>query len=101
MARITFDGRSADDALSPFDAAKDLLRHPRDHAGHRRAGTCASPRCSTCCSNSPEKLSTEVRALLATALHQVEYSRNPLHVHGRCGGRCGSRAASRSVPLAS
>src|SRR5262249_16870835 len=27
----------------------------------------------------PEKLSTEVRALLATALHQIEYSRNPLH----------------------
>ncbi len=78
MARITFDGRSADDALSPFDAAKDRSAIRAITLGTTRWYLRLTAVLDLLLER-PEKLSTEVRALLATALHQVEYSRNPLH----------------------
>lgn len=78
MARITFDGRSADDALSPFEAAKDRSAIRAITLGTTRWYLRLTAVLDLLLEH-PEKLSTEVRALLATALHQVEYSRNPLH----------------------
>jgi 16S rRNA (cytosine967-C5)-methyltransferase len=78
MARITFDGRSADDALSPFEAAKDRSAIRAITLGTTRWYLRLTAVLDLLLER-PEKLSTEVRALLATALHQVEYSRNPLH----------------------
>ena len=78
MARITFDGRSADDALSPFDAAKDRSAIRAITLGTTRWYLRVTAVLDLLLER-PEKLSTEVRALLATALHQIEYSRNPLH----------------------
>ena len=78
MARITFDGRSADDALSPFDTAKDRSAVRAITLGTTRWYLRVTAVLDLLLEN-PEKLSTEVRALLATALHQIEYSRNPLH----------------------
>lgn len=78
MARITFEGRSADDALTPFDAVKDRSAIRAITLGTTRwylRITAVLDRLL----ERPEKLSTEVRALLATALHQLEYSRNPAH----------------------
>jgi 16S rRNA (cytosine967-C5)-methyltransferase len=78
MARITFDGRSADDALSPFDAAKDRSAIRAITLGTTRWYLRVTAVLDLLLER-PEKLSTEIRALLATALHQIEYSRNPLH----------------------
>lgn len=78
MARITFDGRSADDALSPFDAAKDRSAVRAITLGTTRWYLRVTAVLDLLLDR-PEKLSTEIRALLATALHQIEYSRNPLH----------------------
>jgi 16S rRNA (cytosine967-C5)-methyltransferase len=79
MSRITFDGRSADDALSPFDAAKDRSAIRAITLGTTRWYLRVTAVLDLLLDH-PEKLSTEVRALLATALHQIEYSRNPVHV---------------------
>ena len=78
MSRITFDGRSADDALSPFDAAKDRSAIRAITLGTTRWYLRVTAILDLLLER-PEKLSTEVRVLLATALHQIEYSRNPLH----------------------
>lgn len=78
MARITFDGRSADDALSPFDSAKDRSAIRAITLGTARWYLRVTAVLDLLLER-PEKLSTEIRALLATALHQIEYSRNPLH----------------------
>ena len=78
MARITFDGRSADDALSPFDSAKDRSAIRAITLGTTRWYLRVTAVLDLLLER-PDKLSTEVRALLATALHQIEYSRNPLH----------------------
>lgn len=78
MARITFDGRSADDALSPFDAAKDRSAIRAITLGTARWYLRVTAVLDLLLER-PEKLSTEIRALLATALHQIEYSRNPPH----------------------
>jgi 16S rRNA (cytosine967-C5)-methyltransferase len=78
VARISFGGRTADDALSPFDAAKDRSAVRAITLGTvrwylRLVGVLDQ------LLERPEKLVPEIRALLATALHQIEYSRNPLH----------------------
>jgi len=78
MARISFDGRSADDALSPFDSAKDRSAIRAITLGTTRWYLRVTAVLDLLLDR-PEKLSTEIRALLATALHQIEYSRNPLH----------------------
>ena len=78
MSRITFDGRSADDALSPFDAAKDRSAIRAITLGTTRWYLRVTAILDLLLER-PEKLSTEIRVLLATALHQIEYSRNPLH----------------------
>ncbi len=78
MARITFDGRSADDALSPFEAAKDRAAVRAITLGTARWYLRITAVLDLLLER-PEKLSTEVRALLATAIHQLEYSRNPGH----------------------
>jgi 16S rRNA (cytosine967-C5)-methyltransferase len=78
MARITFDGRSADDALSPFDTAKDRPAVRAITLGTARWYLRVTAILDLLLER-PEKLSVEIRALLATALHQIEYSRNPLH----------------------
>jgi 16S rRNA (cytosine967-C5)-methyltransferase len=78
MARITFDGRSADDALAPFDTAKDRSAIRAITLGTARWYLRVTAVLDLLLER-PEKLSTEIRALLATALHQIEYSRNPLH----------------------
>ena len=78
MGRITFDGRSADDALSPFDTAKDRSAVRAITLGTTRWYLRVTAVLDLLLER-PEKLSTEVRALLATALHQIEYSRNPPH----------------------
>jgi 16S rRNA (cytosine967-C5)-methyltransferase len=78
MSRITFDGRSADDALSPFDAAKDRAAVRAITLGTTRWYLRLTAVLDLLLER-PEKLSTEVRVLLATALHQIEYSRNPVH----------------------
>jgi len=78
MARITFDGRSADDALSPFEAAKDRSAIRAITLGTTRWYLRVTAVLDLLLER-PEQLSTEIRALLATALHQIEYSRNPLH----------------------
>jgi 16S rRNA (cytosine967-C5)-methyltransferase len=78
VARISFSGRTADDALSPFDSATDRSAI--------RAITLGTVRWYLRLTNvldglleRPEKLVPEIRALLATGLHQIEYSRNPRH----------------------
>ena len=78
MARITFDGRSADDALAPFDTAKDRSAIRAITLGTTRWYLRVTAVLDLLLER-PEKLSTEIRALLATAIHQIEYSRNPLH----------------------
>jgi 16S rRNA (cytosine967-C5)-methyltransferase len=78
MSRITFDGRSADDALSPFDSAKDRSAVRAITLGTTRWYLRVTAVLDLLLER-PEKLSKEIRALLATALHQIEYSRNPLH----------------------
>ncbi|MEJ0036362.1 MAG: 16S rRNA (cytosine(967)-C(5))-methyltransferase RsmB [Gammaproteobacteria bacterium] len=78
LSRITFDGRSADDALSPFDTAKDRSAVRAITLGTVRWYLRVTAVLDLLLER-PENLSTEVRALLATALHQIEYSRNPLH----------------------
>jgi 16S rRNA (cytosine967-C5)-methyltransferase len=78
MARITFDGRSADDALSPFEAAKDRSAIRAITLGTTRWYLRVTAVLDLLLDR-PEKLSTEIRALLATAIHQIEYSRNPPH----------------------
>jgi 16S rRNA (cytosine967-C5)-methyltransferase len=78
VARIAFSGRTADDALSPFDSAKDRSAVRAITLGTVRwylRLTAVLDRLL----ERPEKLVPEIRALLATALHQIEYSRNPPH----------------------
>ena len=79
LARITFDGRSADDALSPFDTAKDRSAIRAITLGSTRWYLRVTAVLDLLLER-PEKLTNEIRALLATAIHQIEYSRNPLHV---------------------
>ncbi len=78
MARISFDGRSADDALSPFDTAKDRSAIRAVTLGTARWYLRVTAVLDLLLER-PEKLSPEIRALLATALHQIAYSRNALH----------------------
>ena len=78
LVRITFDGRSADDALSPFDTAKDRSAVRAITLGTTRWYLRVTAVLDLLLEQ-PERLSPEIRALLATALHQIEYSRNPLH----------------------
>jgi 16S rRNA (cytosine967-C5)-methyltransferase len=78
VARISFGGRTADDALSPFDAAKDRSAVRAITLGTVRWYLRLTAVLDQLLER-PEKLVPEVRALLATALHQIEYSRNPLH----------------------
>ncbi|MEJ1964193.1 MAG: 16S rRNA (cytosine(967)-C(5))-methyltransferase RsmB [Gammaproteobacteria bacterium] len=78
MARISFDGRSADDALSPFDTATDRSAIRAITLGTTRWYLRLTAVLDILLEH-PERLSPEIRALLATALHQIEYSRNPLH----------------------
>ena len=78
VARICFSGRNADDALSPFDSANDRAAVRAITLGTvrwylRLVGVLDQ------LLERPEKLVPEIRALLAAALHQIEYSRNPLH----------------------
>ncbi len=78
VARISFSGRSADDALSPFDTATDRSAVRAITLGTVRWYLRLTAVLDQLLEQ-PERLVPEVRALLATALHQIEYSRNPLH----------------------
>jgi 16S rRNA (cytosine967-C5)-methyltransferase len=78
VARISFGGRTADDALTTFDAAKDRSAIRAIALGTVRWYIRLTAVLDQLLER-PEKLVPEVRALLATALHQIEYSRNPLH----------------------
>lgn len=78
VARIAFGGRTADDALTIFDSAKDRSAIRAITLGTVRWYIRLTAVLDQLLER-PEKLVPELRALLATALHQIEYSRNPLH----------------------
>jgi 16S rRNA (cytosine967-C5)-methyltransferase len=78
VARIAFSGRNADDSLSPFDTAKDRAAVRAITLGTVRWYLRLAAVLDQLLER-PDKLVPEIRALLATALHQIEYSRNPLH----------------------
>jgi len=78
VARISFSGRTADDALTTFDTAKDRSAIRAITLGTVRWYIRLTAVLDQLLER-PEKLEPEVRTLLATALHQIEYSRNPLH----------------------
>jgi 16S rRNA (cytosine967-C5)-methyltransferase len=78
VARIAFGGRTADDALSPFETAKDRSAVRAIALGTVRWYLRLAAVLDQLLER-PDKVVPEIRALLATALHQIEYSRNPLH----------------------
>jgi 16S rRNA (cytosine967-C5)-methyltransferase len=78
VARITFNGRTADDALAPSDTAADRAAIRAITLGTVRWYIRLTAVLDQLLDH-PEKLAPEIRTLLATALHQIEYSRNPLH----------------------
>jgi 16S rRNA (cytosine967-C5)-methyltransferase len=78
VARISFSGRTADDALTVFDSSKDRPAIRAITLGTVRWYYRLTAVLDQLLDR-PEKLAPEIRALLAAALHQIEYSRNPLH----------------------
>lgn len=78
LKRIAFDGRSAEDALGAFESAPDRAAIRAITLGSTRWYLRLVPALERLLGN-PERLSPEVRALLAAGAHQMEYSRNPVH----------------------
>jgi 16S rRNA (cytosine967-C5)-methyltransferase len=78
VAKISFEGRTADDALAPSDAAPDRAAVRAITLGTVRWYIRLTAVLDQLLDR-PEKLAPEIRTLLATAIHQIEYSRNPLH----------------------
>jgi 16S rRNA (cytosine967-C5)-methyltransferase len=78
LVRISFNGRTADDALTVYDTAKDRSAIRAITLGTVRWYYRLTAVLDQLLER-PEKLSPETRALLAIAVHQIEYSRNPLH----------------------
>jgi len=78
VARIALGGRSAEDALAPFETSSDRAAIRAIALGTIRWYLRLAPALEPLLER-PERLAPEVRALLAAAAHQVEYSRNPTH----------------------
>jgi 16S rRNA (cytosine967-C5)-methyltransferase len=78
VARIALGGRSADDALSQFENAADRAAIRAITLGTVRWYLRLAPALEPLLER-PERLAPEIRALLAAAAHQIEYSRNPVH----------------------
>ena len=77
VARIA-GGRSADDALAPFENASDRAAIRAITLGTVRWYLRLVPAVEPLLER-PERLAPEVHALLIAAAHQIEYSRNPVH----------------------
>jgi 16S rRNA (cytosine967-C5)-methyltransferase len=78
VARIALGGRSAEDALAPFESSSDRAAIRAITLGTVRWYLRLAPAIEPLLER-PERLAPEVRALLAVAAHQIEYSRNPAH----------------------
>src|SRR6185312_16895708 len=76
--RIALSGRSAEDALASFENSSDRAAIRAITLGTVRWYLRLAPAIEPLLER-PERLAPEVRALLASAAHQIEYSRNPPH----------------------
>src|SRR5687768_4354083 len=73
IAAIAFDGRTADAALAPFTDSADRAAVRAITLGCARWYLRLAPAVETLLSR-PEGIANDVRALLAAAAHQIEYS---------------------------
>ncbi|HXD24125.1 MAG TPA: 16S rRNA (cytosine(967)-C(5))-methyltransferase RsmB [Gemmatimonadaceae bacterium] len=78
VARIALSGRSAEDALASFESAPDRAAIRAITLGTVRWYLRLAPAIEPLLER-PERLAPELRALLVSAAHQIEYSRNPAH----------------------
>jgi 16S rRNA (cytosine967-C5)-methyltransferase len=78
IARIASGGRSAEDALAPFENVPDRSAIRAITLGTVRWYLRLAPAIEPLLSK-PERLAPELRALIIAGAHQIEYSRNPAH----------------------
>src|SRR4029453_3845198 len=76
--RIAVDGRSAEDAPSPFESSRERAAIRAITLGTVRWYLRLLPAIESLLEK-PERLAPEVRVLLVASAHQIVYSRNPAH----------------------
>jgi 16S rRNA (cytosine967-C5)-methyltransferase len=76
VAAVVFRGRSADEALAELESGADRSAIRAITLGTLRWYLRIAPAISRLVDRPPESLAPDLRALLAAAAHQIEYSRN-------------------------
>lgn len=78
IGQVAFLGRSADAAIAAFEERPHIAAIRAIALGSVRWYLRLAPAVETLLTR-PQKVSSEIRALLVAAAHQLEYSRNPAH----------------------